>query len=138
MDETTDIAVQKQMIIYVKAKRVVKFLGLIIIESGSGQGLLDATVKLVGDRGLNIYNLTCFSSDDASAMVGSKGGLRTRLNKYLYSKLHLELDGNCYLFFSVHCVCHRVNLSIEDVFRKEGVERRVSELADKIEIVVKY
>ena len=34
MDETTDIAVQKQMIVYAKAKRAVRFLGLINIESG--------------------------------------------------------------------------------------------------------
>ena len=95
-------------------------------------------MKLVGDRGINICNVTCFSSDGASAMVGAKGGLRTRLNKYIYSKLHMEFDEKCYLFFSVHYVCHRVNLSVDDVFKKEGVERRVSELADKIEIVVKY
>ena len=31
-----------------------------------------------------------------------------------------------------------MNLSVDDIFRKEGVERRVSELADKIDIVVKY
>ena len=98
VDETTDIAVQKQMIVYSKAKCAVRFLGLINIESGSGQGLLEATVKLVGDRGINICNVTCFSSDGASAMVGAKGGLRTRLNKYIYSKLHLEFDENAICF----------------------------------------
>ena len=35
VDETTDIAVQKLMIIYVELKRVVRLLGLINIESGS-------------------------------------------------------------------------------------------------------
>ena len=66
VDETTDIAVQKQMLVYVRANRAVRFSGLINIESGSGQGLLEATLKLVGDRGLNICNVTCVSSDGAS------------------------------------------------------------------------
>ena len=70
--ETTDSAVRKQMIVYVKANRAVRFLGLINIESGSSQGLLEATVNLVGNRGLNIYNVTCFSSDGASIMVEAK------------------------------------------------------------------
>ena len=61
VDETTDIAVQKQMIVYVKAKSARRFLGLINIEFGSGQGLLEATVKLVGDRGINICNV-CVSA----------------------------------------------------------------------------
>ena len=125
VDETTDIVVQKQMIVYLKAESAARFLCL---------GLLEVTVKLVGDRGLNIRNVTCFSSDGASSTVGAKGGLRTRLNKYIYNKLHLELDENCYLFFSVHYVYHRVNLSVDNVFRKEGVERHVSELADIIEL----
>ena len=138
MDETTDIALQKQIIVYVTAKSAVRFLGLINIDYGSVQGLQEATVKLVGDRRINICKVTYFSSEGASAMVGAKGGLRTRLNMCIYGKLHMEFDEKGYLFFSGHCVCHRMNLSVDDVLEKEGMERRVSELVDKIEIVVKY
>ena len=39
-------------------------------------------MKLVGDRGLNICNVTCFSSDGASVMVGAKGGLPLEEGKF--------------------------------------------------------
>ena len=72
-------------------------------------------------------------------MLGSKTGLKVRLNRHIRHALNMEdtEDGSC-LFFNVHCVCHRVNLAVDDMFKREWVKKKVCELADQIEIVIKY
>ena len=139
VDETTDVAVEKQLIAYIKVAGESRFMGLVNVQSGASEELMYAMVKLINDRGFDIRNIACFSSDGASTMVGSKTGLKVRLDRHIRQALDIEnvKDGSC-LFFNVHCVCHRVNLAVDDVFKKEWVEKRVCELADKIEIVIKY
>ena len=139
VDETTDVAMEKQLIVYIKVAGESLFMGLVNVVSGGSGNLLNAVTTLVNNRALDIRNVACFSSDGASTMVGSKTGLKVRLNRHIRFALNMDdtEDGSC-LFFNVHCVCHRVNLAVDDVFKREGVKKKVCELADQIEIVIKY
>ena len=78
VDETTDVAVEKQLIVYIKVAGESLFMGLVNVVSGGSGNLLNAVTTLVNNRGLDIRNVACFSSDGASTMVGSKTGLNAR------------------------------------------------------------
>ena len=80
-----------------------------------------------------------FSSDGASVMRGLENGVKARIDRFIAGQGTGTSDSvPKKMIFSCHCVLHRVNLSLDDVFVAEGASNEVAELADKIEILMKY
>lgn len=106
VDESTDISISKQMVVYV---RVVDpefnphtyFLENITIDNPKSDAavLFQAIEKCIGDKGLNINQVKGFGSDGASVMVGRHSGVATRVK---------HKSPHC---VSIHCMAHRFNLA---------------------------
>ena len=79
VDETTNVAVERQLIVYVKVAGESRLMGLVNVLSGASEDLLHA----LRNWGFDIRNVACFSSDGASTMVGSETGLKVRLNRHI-------------------------------------------------------
>ncbi|KAI6657219.1 Transposase [Oopsacas minuta] len=73
-------------------------------------------------------------------MRGAVNGVIVRLNRIINFKVNPDLGEDCSenKTFAAHCVLHRLNLSLNDVFVSEDAPNVVKILADKIELVVKY
>ena len=100
-DETTDVAVVKEVIIYARylgrdRKVCTSFLGMMEVSDGTAKSILTAIEKLCEQNNLDLKNkLIAFGSDGAAVMIGSHGGVATLL-KQKWPWL-----------ISNHCVAHR-------------------------------
>ena len=73
--ESTDCAVAKQLVLYVKVQGAVLFAGMLdMAADGSGEGIKNACVQLLTDLDMERKNLTAVATDGAAAMRGSKKG----------------------------------------------------------------
>ena len=102
-DETTDVAVVKEVIIYARyigtdRKVCTAFIGMMEVSDGTAKTILAALQKLCEKENLDIENkLVAFGSDGAAIMIGSRGGVATLLKQ------------KCPI--SNHCVAHRLALA---------------------------
>ena len=103
-DETTDVAIVKEVIIYARylgrdRKVCTSFIGMIEVADGTARTIL-VTLQLLCDREhLDIQNkLVAFGSDGAAVMIGAHSGVATLLK-------HI-----CPWMISNHCVAHRLAL----------------------------
>ena len=104
VDESTDVSVLKQLVLYGRAvaggKLKTHFLKIVDIEDGRATTIVDAiTTYLCESAELDIGRLSSFGSDGASVMTGCRGGVATLL-RARNSKM-----------ISVHCICHRLALA---------------------------
>ncbi|XP_071166178.1 zinc finger protein 862-like [Mytilus edulis] len=105
IDETTDISVLKQLIIYVKfmvgEECQIKFLAMEDLYDGKAVTITDKLKEVCKDANLQIKDkLIAFGSDGASVMVGRKGGVAALLKQ------------ESSLLISNHCVAHRLALAV--------------------------
>ncbi|EER18101.1 hypothetical protein Pmar_PMAR028375 [Perkinsus marinus ATCC 50983] len=106
VDESTDISVTKQIILYIKSKGQTRYVGLRDMHGdGSGEAIKNAAVGLLESLQLPKEDLISVTSDGASAMVGAKSGAGVLLENWCGGPLKKE-----------HCIVHRVNLATGDVF----------------------
>ena len=75
--------------------------------------------------------MASFSSDGCSTMRGAENCVLIKLTRLINIAAHKCL-------FADHCVLHRMNLSLNDIFLSERTPVTVCQLADKIELIVKY
>ena len=94
-DESTDVSVLKQLVLYGRA--VVK--GIIDLSDGKAPTIVDAITTFLQSVGLSIDDLSSFGSDGASVMTGRHRGVAALL-RAMNSQI-----------ISVHCVCHRLALA---------------------------
>ena len=104
-DESTDISVQKKLVVY---GRVVNddlssetiYLGNLRLShvSVTADVIYTSLKDFIEAKGLQLSKVIGFGSDGASIMTGSKTGVATRLKQ---QSLHC---------ISVHCMAHRLNL----------------------------
>ena len=129
MDESTDCAVAKQLVLYVKVQGAVLFAGMLdMAADGSGEGIKNACVQLLTDLDMERKNLTAVATDGAAAMRGSKKGATKLLSDWAEGPV-----------FTSHCVLHRINLAVVDVFDgKSNCPDVVRELAVEIETSLRY
>ncbi|XP_071169572.1 zinc finger protein 862-like [Mytilus edulis] len=104
IDETTDIAVIKQMTIlarYITENNQVKtsFLGMVELPDGKAETIMNALDKFLNELQLPTEDLIGLGSDGASVMVGRKSGVAARLKQR-----NPEL-------VNVHCIAHRLALA---------------------------
>ena len=103
VDESVDIAVNKNLIIYIKllidGELKIVFGDIVKVGDGKSQTILQAIVKFMKDRGIEFSKLVGFASDGANVMIGSKQGVATRLK-------HINPN-----VITIHCAAHRLALA---------------------------
>ena len=127
IDESTDISISKQMVIYV---RIVTenfeprtfFLADICIEDvkSDAEVLFKHLTSYLEAKGLDISKCLGFGSDGASVMTGRHNGVATRVKKR---------NPFC---ISIHCMAHRLNLcssqASKDIPYLKTFEKTMTEL----------
>ena len=111
-DESTDISVSKQMIVYIRivdekfVPQTIFLKNMTISDPRSdAQVLSDHLFLVLQQEGLSIDKLKGFGSDGAAVMVGRKSGVATRVK---------EKSPHC---ISIHCMAHRFNLCTSQASR---------------------
>ena len=104
IDETTDVSVTKQLIVYcrylVNANVHSSFISILELPDGTALTIVEAVCKLCEDLNLDIRNRLCgLGSDGASVMLGARGGV---------SKL---LKDRVPFLAAHHCIAHRLALA---------------------------
>ena len=104
IDETTDVSVTKQLIVY--ARYIVgggvhsSFVSMLELPDGTAVSIVDAVCKLCQHLNLDMRNRFCgLGSDGASVMLGARGGV----SKLLKDKVQF--------LASQHCIAHRLALA---------------------------
>jgi hypothetical protein len=102
-DESTDISITKELILYCRivCNREIQthFLKLVQLPDGKAETIHDAIVAFLQGAGIHLSSVTSFGSDGASVMVGSSSGVATRLKQLNPQML------------SIHCIHHRLALA---------------------------
>ena len=112
IDESTDIALEKHCVIYVKyvyrGKARVEFLGILNLTSGGGaESIMSALLEFLEDKGLDLDKFLAFGSDGCSVMLGKDTGVVTRLKRAVQP-----------MMVAIHCICHRLQLGCVDASKK--------------------
>ncbi|MCO5563835.1 hypothetical protein L7F22_017484 [Adiantum nelumboides] len=109
VDETTDRALEKHLIVYVSflSKKGLgacktEFLRSVIVADGCAQTKYNALVQMFDGMGLNIKRLVGIATDGDSSMLGIRDGLVAKLSRDVPNLI------------SVHCVAHREALAVLD------------------------
>ena len=103
IDESTDVSVLKQLVLYcrtvVRGTLKTRYLKIMDIEDGKAVSIMGAIGKVFELFKLEFSNLSSFGSDGTSVMTGHQGGVATLLR-----------DKSNHLI-SVQCICHRLALA---------------------------
>ena len=104
IDETTDVSVTKQLIVYARylVGGIVRssFISMLELPDGTAPSIVNAVCKLCQDLNLDMRNRFCgLGSDGASVMLGVRGGV----SKLLKDKVPF--------LASHHCIAHRLALA---------------------------
>ena len=102
-DESTDIAVLKQLVLVaryrVNGEVKTSFISMQDICDGTANTITQAILSYLTKKSLDIEKLRGFASDGASIMVGCRNGVATQLKRCSPSLI------------SIHCVNHRLALA---------------------------
>ena len=84
IDESTDIAILKEMVIYAwyvtpKAEICITFLNILPLRDGTAETIEEAVIAYLESKSISISHLVGFGSDGASVMTGRHGGVAARL-----------------------------------------------------------
>lgn len=102
-DESTDVAVLKELVLYARylspdGKAKSTYLSIQDLFNGTAETIYEAITKYCASNDISLSKCMGFGSDGASVMTGVRTGVSTRLK-----------SDNCYLV-SIHCVAHRLQL----------------------------
>ena len=81
VDETTDVGIEKQPIVYLKidSTKRQKFLGLVTMTGSTADDIVKAIQGVLLDFGLDIQKMVSFSSDGCNTMRGTENGVLIKL-----------------------------------------------------------
>ena len=104
IDESTDVAVYKKLVIYIlvviNGQPYIHYFRDVDIPNGRAETIVRALEQFCEVKGLDTAKVTSLASDGASVMVGRKSGVGTRLHsKYAPSLVQ------------IHCVAHHLALA---------------------------
>ncbi|XP_078590444.1 zinc finger protein 862-like [Branchiostoma floridae x Branchiostoma japonicum] len=104
IDETTDISVTKQLIIfgrYLTKKHEVRtsYLGILDIPDGKADTIVNKLKEFLRSIGADLTKMAGFGSDGAAVMVGRRSGVAT------------QLRANNSMLVNIHCIAHRLALA---------------------------
>lgn len=124
IDESTDLSTQKHLVLIVRfydlniQKTCDHFLSLLEVKDCTAQGIFKSIKHYFSMHGIPIENVIGFASDNASVMMGEKGGVITLLKRENPS------------LFVQGCVCHSMALCASNACGE--LPNRVEELARNI------
>nr|XP_023013328.1 uncharacterized protein LOC111503289 [Leptinotarsa decemlineata] len=104
IDETTDIATEKSLVLVVRyyddTKMAVqdKFFGLIKPEDFSAEAIFDTIVNYIRKQYIPMDNMIGLAADNASVMMGKQTGVQARFRRILPN------------IFILGCICHSFHL----------------------------
>ena len=102
-DESTDIAIVKQLVVYVRyiknGKTVTRFLKIQDLFDGTAVTIETALLEILSKLQIPLEKVAAFGSDGAAVMVGRRNGVATKLKDRIP---HLV---------AIHCVAHRLALA---------------------------
>ena len=118
MDESTDVAIQQTLMVYVRivdddGRVRTHFLSTVRLDAADAAGIYKAAYDVMTSKGFDQQRLIALATDGASVMTGVKTGVTTRFKA-----------DNPFLF-ATHCLAHRLALAS-------------SQAADKVKYLVKY
>ena len=120
IDESTDVSVLKQLVVYgrsvVDGKLECHFLGMRDLPDGRASTIEKSVLDFLHDNRLEIGSVSSFGSDGASVMTGCREGVATRLKR---------LNNN---IISIHCVAHRLALAAGQASQSIPYLRRFKEI----------
>ena len=100
-DETTDVSIAKQLIIYVRyvleGDIRVRYLKISDLKDGTAATIEEELLSVCQSVGINLSKVVGFGSDGASVMVGARNGVATRSHNPV--------------MISIHCVANRLALA---------------------------
>ena len=104
VDETTDISVMKEMVLYARfvsstSSVTSYFLKIIELSDGRAETVEEAILAYLMEKSIPLSKLVGFGSDGAAVMIGRVSGVATRLK-------HKQP-----VLISIHCVAHRLALA---------------------------
>ncbi|XP_060580037.1 zinc finger protein 862-like [Ruditapes philippinarum] len=104
VDETTDVAVLSEMIVYIRFLKdgcsQTEYLSIVPLKDGKADTITTAILELLSSCNLPLQQMCAFGSDGAAVMVGKKTGVAVQLRQRVP---HL---------ISNHCVAHRLALAV--------------------------
>lgn len=112
IDGSTDVSVKEQEIVHVKflenGKPVTIFLGLITVENGTAEGILEGVDKFFSQIGMLNWKtkLVGLGTDGASVNIGTQGGLGAILKK------------DVPYLIQIHCIAHKLELAVLDACKQ--------------------
>uniref|UniRef100_A0ABM0M350 Zinc finger protein 862-like n=1 Tax=Saccoglossus kowalevskii TaxID=10224 RepID=A0ABM0M350_SACKO len=107
MDETTDVAILKQLITYMRYITVngnecevkTSFVGIDDLFNGTAETITKSTETTFNKLDINFKDCSALGSDGAAVMVGQRKGVATKLR---------EKNGT---LINIHCIAHRLALA---------------------------
>uniref|UniRef100_A0A1B8Y9W5 HAT C-terminal dimerisation domain-containing protein n=1 Tax=Xenopus tropicalis TaxID=8364 RepID=A0A1B8Y9W5_XENTR len=122
VDESTDISVNKYLILYFKYRPVnskeyrTSFGGMLQLEACDATSIVTAVREFYGKHKLDLNKMVMFTSDGASVMLGKINGVAAQLRKDVP---HLVQQ---------HCVAHREDLGLSDSWKEVKLMKEVETL----------
>ena len=124
IDESTDVSVLKQLVIYsrgvVGGTLECHFLGIRDLSDGRAATIETAVLEFLEEKDFDIANVSSLGSDGAAVMTGRKDGVATRLRR---------LNSN---LISIHCVAHRLALAAGQASQSVPYLRRFKEILSSL------
>ncbi len=104
IDESTDVSVQKRLILYIKllngASAETHFVRNVEVVNGTAETITSKLQEIMESLGIPWKKVVCLSSDGASVMVGRLTGVATRLKEFNPAMMN------------IHCAGHRLSLAV--------------------------
>lgn len=118
LDESTDISVQQNLLIFVRhvnalGEPVTKYLQIEKLKGATAEIIYTVLQNVLQQHGLGLSSCVAVATDGAANMTGSKSGVTTRMKK---DHAHIV---------AIHCVAHRLALA-------------AGKAADEVPYLIKY
>ena len=122
IDESTDISVQKMLIVYFKYRpkqEIVSktiFGGIVNLSQCNSISIVTAIKQFYSENDLDLQKMVMFTSDGASVMLGKNNGVAAILKR--------EIPHLC----EQHCVAHREDLAVEGAWKELSLMQDIETL----------
>ena len=124
VDESTDISVLKQLVIYgrcvVDGELKSHFLGIKDLFNGTAETIETSLLQFLQDVGLSLSSVSSFGSDRASVMTGRQNGVATRLQRVNSG------------IVAIRCVAHRLALAVSQASQSIPYLARFKEILSNL------
>jgi hypothetical protein len=116
VDGSTDVTILKQLVVLARTFDKTYFLALVEISNETGINCFNTIKAVLEDLEIQLKYCIGLSSDGASNMCGRSNGLISHLEEAVKNARGSSTER----LYHVHCLCHRVQLSVNDIYSLRG------------------